>query len=72
MLYFQFIFCSNELKWIKIFNSFQSIFVCWETLNTEFIKSVSTPIFRKGFIEIFEGSKRVAFRDDRTYFATFN
>jgi len=23
-------FCSNELKWIKIFNSFQSIFVCWE------------------------------------------
>jgi len=29
MLFFQFIFCSNELKWIKIFNSFQSIFVCW-------------------------------------------
>jgi len=29
--FFQSIFCSNELKWIKIFNSFQSIFVCWHT-----------------------------------------
>jgi len=27
MLFFQSIFGSNELKWIKIFNSFQSIFV---------------------------------------------
>jgi len=25
MLFFQSIVCSNELKWIKIFNSFQSI-----------------------------------------------
>jgi len=26
-------FCSCGLKWIKIFNSFQSIFVCW-VMNT--------------------------------------
>jgi len=32
MLFFQSIFCSNELKWIKIFNSFQFIFVCWEDI----------------------------------------
>jgi len=30
MLFFQSIFCSNKLKWIKIFNSFQSIFIYWE------------------------------------------
>jgi len=29
MLFFQSVFCLNELKWIKIFNSFQSIFVYW-------------------------------------------
>jgi len=31
MVFFQFIFCSNELKWIKIVNLFQSSFVCWVT-----------------------------------------
>jgi len=33
MLFFQSMFCSNELKRIKIFNSFQSIFVCWVLLR---------------------------------------
>jgi len=49
MLFFQSIFCSNELKWIKNFNSFQSIFVCWVfiklrsrcTLHGRSYKSVS-------------------------------
>jgi len=37
MLFFQSIFRLNELKWIKIFNSFQSIFVYWILMDLVYL-----------------------------------
>jgi len=40
MLFFQAIFCLKELKWIEIFNSFQSIFVCWDRYTEDISQDI--------------------------------
>jgi len=51
MLFFQSIFCSNKLTWIKIFNSIQSIFVCWADIGKDQMVYIF-PTNKNGFKKI--------------------